>query len=522
MPKIVFEKTAKPTNQAELLDYIDDTRKALAASGEANDEKVERVAADLKAGFEAVEECKRQTAKVKELEENLKALHEAGRIHSDDKIERQLRSLPVVYKVEKDEDFKDKGLSAAHFNFLALSRKELKTYLDGDALAWALRFRRLNNMARSAHDIISHICETNLEKREAYQRAGGVKGLPLWGALQECYKLGARALSTGAAGGIAEWIPTGYSAEKFDDVRDLLEIANNFRFIPMPQSPYVLPTLVGFMTAYVINEATSNSVGGGNPPITASDFTVSNRTLVAKKIATLSWFSPEGEQDSIINILPTYDEEQNYAQAVGLDQAVLNGQTTSTIDTGSDPATTDPRDNYDGLRWAAQQVGGQVDFATGMTAEKLAAMIQAMGKYANPRDAKYITGYTGLAKALVLKDGNGNLVYLTREKAGDAATLFSGTVGLLMGYPLVVGGVYPQNMNNSGIIDGVTVNKTGILLANTRPWVGGNRLGLEVDVDKSERFSSDQIGIRSKQRVAFKSLLVPSATKPFVVAGVGL
>jgi hypothetical protein len=149
-------------------------------------------------------------------------------------------------------------------------------------------------------------------------------------------------------------------------------------------------------------------------------------------------------------------------------------------------------------------------------------MIQAMGKYANPRDCKYVTGYVGLAKALVLKDGNGNLVYLTREHAGEAATLFTGTVGVLMGYPLVIAGVYPGNMNANGIIDGAVTTKTGILLVNTRPWIGGNRLGIEVDVDRSERFSYDQVGIRSKQRVAFKSLLVPSAAKPFVIAGVGL
>jgi HK97 family phage major capsid protein len=520
MPKVEFKHTGKPQNQQELVEHIEDIRSAVLAGGTATDEALERVASDLKAGYESVDEAKKTRKRVDELEEMVKVLHESGRVHGDDKIERQLRSLPIVHKVEKDEDFRGK-MTPPGFNLMALSRKELKLYLSGEALEWAIRFRRLNNMARSAHDVISLLCEEKPERREAYNRAGGIKGLPLWGALQECYKQGARALSTGGAATGAEWIPTGYSAEKFDDVRDLLELANNFRWIPMPMNPYVLPTLIGFMKAYVIPEANNNTLGS-NTIFTASDFTTANRTITAKKLATISYFSPEEEQDSIIPLLPTYDEEQNYAQAVGLDQAVLNGQLTSTIDTGAVPASTDPAGNFDGLRWAAQQVGGQVDLSAGLTPEKLAAMIQAMGKYANPRDCKYVTGYVGLAKALVLKDGNGNLVYLTREHAGEAATLFTGTVGVLMGYPLVIAGVYPGNMNANGIIDGAVTTKTGILLVNTRPWIGGNRLGIEVDVDRSERFSYDQVGIRSKQRVAFKSLLVPSAAKPFVIAGVGL
>jgi HK97 family phage major capsid protein len=276
------------------------------------------------------------------------------------------------------------------------------------------------------------------------------------------------------------------------------------------------------MTAYVIAEATADSVGGGNPPITASDPVSSNRTLTAKKLATLSWFSREIEQDSIVPILPLYDVAQIYAQAYGLDNAVLNGQSTSTIDTGSDPGATDVRDHFDGLRWNAQQVGSQVDLSAGLTAEKLAAMIRVMGKYADPARCSFITGYAGLAQALILKDVNGNLVYLTRERAGDAATLFTGQVGILMGYPLAVGGVYPQNMNAAGVIDGVTTTKTGVLLCNRDPWLGGNRQGLEVEVSRDERFSSDQIGVRSIQRVAFRALLAASATKQIVVAGVGL
>jgi len=520
MPKVEFKKTALPTNEKELQEYIEDTRKAVIAGGEATDEALKKVEADLKVGFEAKTAAERAEKRVTELEESLKALHEQGRIGSDDQIEKGLRSLPTVHKVERDEDYKGR-ISGALFNVLALSRKELRLYLDDPTFNWAMRFRRLNNMVMSMDSIMRITTADSPQRAEEYRRKGGFRGLPVWKAFEECLKQGARAIDVATAGGVLEWVPTLFSADKFDDVRDQLQISGQLRIVPMPQSPWKVPGLTAFMTAYVIPEAQADAVGS-NTQLVASDPTSANVQLDAKKIATLSWFSREVEQDSIVAILPMYDEEMTYAQAYGIENGVLNGQSTATIDTGSDPATTDVRDNFDGLRRGASLIGSTVDLSAGLTAEKLAAMIQALGKYANPNDCVFGTGYAGLAKALILKDGNGNLVYLTRERAGDAATLFTGTVGILMGYPLAVSGAYPQNMNNAGVIDGITTTKTGFLLLNKRMWLGGSRQGVEVDVDRSERFSYDQIGVRSIQRFAFKALITPSASKPHIVAGVGL
>lgn len=518
LPKVEFKNSGLPQNEDEMKDHLEEIRRNVLAGGKATDEAFERIAADIKVAAEAVESAKRANTRVDAMEQTIAALHEGGRIHNDDKIERQLRALPQLRKVAKDEDYRGK-MDQAHYNLLALTRNELAVYLDKDALEWVRRFRRLNNAALSVHHIMQLVTNDNPSAREEYQRSGGIKGSEVWAPLQEAYKQGARALSTATSGSASEWMPTGYSSDKWEDVRDALEVASDVPFLPMPNNPWVMPTLLGFMRAYLVGEATTNAHSG---LFTASDFTVSNRTLTAKKLGTLSYFSPESEQDSILALMPQYDEEIRYAQAYGVDDAFVSGQLTSTIDTGSAPAASDPKAGYDGLRWNAAQVGTTVDFAAGMTVEKLAAMVQAMGKYAKPSDCSFLTGYTGLAKALVLKDGNGNAVYLTRERAGEAATLFTGTVGILMGYPLKVGGVYPQNLNAAGIYDGVTTTKTGILLYNRKAWIGGNRLGLEVDADKSARFENDQIVVRSKQRVALRSFVNASATRPHVVAGVGL
>lgn len=517
---IEFKKKGLPQDEKELGEHIEDIRSAVLAGGKATEEALERVTADLKAATENVVEVKRQAKQIEELEENVKGLREAERIVGDTgKIEKQFRSLPRLHKVEKDEDYRGK-MSAEVFNVLNLTRAELEMYLDGDALAAAKRLRRLNDNALMAHHLMSLLSNDSPAKREAYAERGGIKGTEFWGPLQEAAKPFMRAISTSQSGAVSEWIPNGYSAEVWADIKRSLQVAGQFTFVDMPQNPYILPTWLGEPTGYVIPEATSNTLGS-NTQFTASDLSVSNRTLTAKKLATLSWFSPESEQDSIVALLPEFGENIRFAQAVMIEKGVLNGQSTATIDTGDDPGTTDPRDHFDGLRYNASLVGTTVDFVGSLTAEKLANMIEAAGKYADPASAFFATGYKGMARALILKDGNGNLVYLTRERAGDLATLFTGAVGILMGYPLVLSGEYPQNLSAAGIIDGAGT-KTGMVFCNRKMFKGGNRAGLEIDTDKSERFSYDQMAIRSKRRVAFRSLTAASSTRPFVIAGVNL
>lgn len=517
---VEFKHTGLPKDEKGMAEALEEIRGNILIGGKANDEVLAQVERIIKDCMQSVEAAQRAEKIAKDAEEMARAAIEGGRSVGDDKIQRQIRSLPQLRKVEKDEDYRGK-VPQSIFNLLGLRRDELELYLDGDALNWARRLRKLNDMLMSADALTMVLAEGNPARVRAYQERGGMKSQPIWGAFEECYKQGARALDTATAGGLSEWIPTLFSSEKWDTVRDKLTFAGLFRWLPMPQSPWTMPTLVGFMTAYKIPEALADD-NAGDTAFIASQFTTANRTLTAVKLATLSYWSRESDQDSIIAVLPTFNEEIDYAQAFGIDDGVWNGQLTSAIDTVAIAATSAQK-LYDGVRWQGKQSGLQVDFGAGMTAELLAAMIGKAGKWADPNFCKFATGYAGLARALILKDGSGNLLYMTREKAGDAATLFTGTVGILMGYPLVVGGVYPQNMNASGVVDGVGGStKTGIHFFSTKPYVGGHRQGLQIDVSDHVKFTFDQRAVRSTQRVAFKSLQNASAAFPHVVEGVNL
>ena len=507
----------KPKNSEEMTETLLAIRGQL-DTVEGLSHQFEAAAADIEAARGAAKEAAEANLRAKNAEEIAKALVESNRgSGADDSIEKQLRTLPKVHNVAKDKDWSGKVESGA-FNVLAMTRAELAMYLDGPALAWAKRYRRLNDAILTADTIMRAQGDA---ARRSYNRAGGVKSLPFYGAFEEAAKLGQRALANATAGSGLEWDPTLYSSERLDDVKDMLEIAGIFQSLPMPHSPWAPPFMSGSMTAYVHAEAASDTEGS-NAAITGSSPTTSAPTFTAKTLAAMGYWSREADQESITPLIPVFDQELAYAIAYGWDNAVVNGQMTATIDTGDDPATTNPRDHFNGLRYGASLTGKVVDFGGTLTVESLAAMIGKAGRYANLRSGHFLTGYSGLARLLVLKDSSGNVLNLTRDKAGEAATLFGGTVGVLLGYPLTIGGVYPQNMNASGRIDGATTTKTGMLFVNKDMYRTGTRQNMTVEVSDQFRFDTDQKAVKGTARVAFQSLKTPAAASPFVVEGVNI
>lgn len=517
MPKIEFKHTGAPKNDAEFIETLSEIRGHLETSAQ-HSEAFVAATADIEAARGAVRDAAEALRIAKNAEELGKAMHDMTRGGDDGNIEKQLRSLPKLHNVAKDADWRGK-VNENQFNILNLTRRELALYLDGPALAAAKRYRRLNDAILTANTIMRAM---NDGQRQVYERAGGIKSLPFYASFEETAKTFQRALSnTSATGFGTEWDPTMYSSDRLDDVKDQLEIAGIFSELPMPHSPWAPPFLSGQMVAYVHPEATSDTEAS-NTKMTRSTPTTSAPVFTAQTLYVMGAWSREADQESIVPLIPVFDQEMAYAMAYGWDNGIVNGQLSGTIDTGDDPATTDPRDVFDGLRKDAKRTGKQVDFGSTVIVDSLAAMVGKAGKYAQLRFGHFISGYSGFARLLVLKDTSGNVLNLTRDKAGEAATLFTGTVGVLLGYPLSIGGVFPQNMNASGIIDGVTTTKTGMLFVNKNMYRTGTRQNMTVEVSDQFMFDTDQKAIKGTARVAFRALKTPAAASPFVVEGVNI
>lgn len=511
MSKVEFKHKGLPQNEEELKGALEEIRSAVHLGGEATEQAIAKVTQDVRAAMESVEQAKRAEAVAKEALEIAKAAAVSGRTN-EDKVERQLKALPMTYAVEKDEEWGKRNVTAGHFNVMQMEDSELRLALGDEAYGATKRVRKLNDAILTAHILLSGQSHAS---RRAYEERGGMKGLKLWKAYEEAVAPFKRALDTADP---SAWAPTGYSAELMSDIKHKLGFAQVGTWDPMPTNPWQYPILTAELTSYLVAQATSNAQAA---TYTASDPSGDGALLTAYKHGVLCWLSKEMDADSIFPLIPRLNESAAFAIALGWDKLYLSGQRTATIDTGDAPAASDVRYGGDGVRYAAKQTTKQVDFGGAVTVESLAALIGALGKYG--ANAVFGTGYAGLARLLVLKDASGSAVLLTDEKAGASATMRTGTVGILLGRPLVVGGAMPENMNASGVVDGVAGStKTAIHCWNPSMILGGNRQSVEIEVNDNPGWLADQRALKASARIAIKYAIAPSTTVKFAAEGVNI
>jgi hypothetical protein len=96
-----------------------------------------------------------------------------------------------------------------------------------------------------------------------------------------------------------------------------------------------------------------------------------------------------------------------------------------------------------------------------------------------PADLAFIVGVSNLY-ALV---ADTNL--LTVDKMGPQATILNGQIGSVFGVPVIVSEWVREDLNASGVYDGITTTKTVMLCVNRNEWAIGQRMALDVEVDDS-------------------------------------
>lgn len=72
---------------------------------------------------------------------------------------------------------------------------------------------------------------------------------------------------------------------------------------------------------------------------------------------------------------------------------------------------------------------------------------------------------------------------LTVDKYGSLATLLTGEVARVGGKPIVISEFVDTHYNASGVYDGVTTTKTGVLAVNRKRWAMGVRRGPRVELE---------------------------------------
>lgn len=306
-----------------------------------------------------------------------------------------------------------------------------------------------------------------------------------------------RALDVDTAAEGTEWVPTGIGASLHEKVRAAGKIAALFARIDLPTNPWKWPLEGADATAYRVGEPTSDTatkVGASTPGTKAATFD-------AEIFGARTLFSKSLEADSALAILPYATRKLVQAFVDAEEKAILDGDSDAThqdadVETIGD---TDPRTAWDGLRKKA--LAQTTVTATTTTAANLGLLRAGLGKWGvNPSDLAFIIGVSAYHDILA------DTSLLTVDKMGPQATILNGQIGSVHGVPVIVSEHVREDLNASGVEDGITSTKTYNLCVNRNEWAMGQRMALDVEVDDSIYRETYQRVLVGFMREDFQSL----------------
>lgn len=318
-----------------------------------------------------------------------------------------------------------------------------------------------------------------------------------------------RALDTDTSAEGTEWVPTGIGASLHEKVRAAGKIAGLFPRIDLPTNPWKWPIEGADATAYRVAEPTSDTA----TKVTASTPGTAATTFDAEILGGRILFSRSLEADSALAILPFTRMKLVRAFVDAEEKAILDGDSDGThqdSDTQSAGATH-ASSSWDGLRKKA--LAQTVATATTISVANLLTVRKAMGKWGvNPADLVFIIGVSNYHT--LLADTN----LLTVDKMGPQATILSGQVAAVGGVPVIVSEHVRENLNASGVHDGITTTKTYMLCVNRNEWAMGQRMALDVEVDDSIYRESFQRVVVGFMREDFQSLADAATNEDTAIA----
>jgi len=309
------------------------------------------------------------------------------------------------------------------------------------------------------------ILSTLLSKTYPSQDVCNPRTLKTWKKGERRFSKFIKAMSDTSGSG-QDWIPTLFSSQLIDVFHLEQRVEALFDAIdPMPSDPFKIPIVSSEGSIKIIAESTSDSAS----KITATTPGTSNITLETTKLGIRMVFSEELSEDSIIPIMPFLKRHLGKIMALGMEDAIINGDTSTTHMDTDVTSATDPRKAWNGLRaisWDVNAAGTTtaLDVAGAQLALVHVRTIRGyLGKYgADPSNLVYITSPTGALQVMSITE------LVTLDKYGPNATILKGEVGRIDNVPVVISEKVRENLNGSGFYDSTSTDKT-LLLCVFRP-----------------------------------------------------
>ncbi len=295
-----------------------------------------------------------------------------------------------------------------------------------------------------------------------------------WGEL-------AKAINSVTVGEGLEWMAEGFSSQMIDQVELAAIVAPLFDEITMPTDPYTFPVTLADGEAYKGGEAIDD-----NPDMfRSSSMTTDNLTFTSELIVANYPISDQATENAMFPILPILKKNIAKAVAKARDTAIINGQVTAVIDTGYSPIPDYSALNlWDGIRYLTQsdlkQSGSSWAASTGLGL--IRGLREDMGVFGlTSKDIEILANTNGINKLKNVAEVS------TVDKIGSVATILDGEIEKFDGMHITPTQHVYENVNASGVYDGVTLTKTQILLVNKTGFWRGNRRTFKLETERVAR-----------------------------------
>lgn len=288
-----------------------------------------------------------------------------------------------------------------------------------------------------------------------------------------------------ASGAGAEWIPDQVLPMIEREVQHQYQVAGLFDEVVSDRETVKLPFLSAGFIPYLIGE-----VGGDDPAqVPGSTMSTTDRTINIKTFGARAQVGDNAAEDAILPVIDSIiAPELVRALVIGEEDAIINGDTTSThADTAlatwnpdsiypSAPGggSNDHRRAFIGLRHRAGDVSNTTDRSTFSST----TLRTDLGTVKGPKQGPGSKVIIASGKAILALMGFSEMI--TLEKYGPNASFLSGEAGKVFGVRVIESQVLTEDLNASGVYDGVTTTKTGLLIVNTSRFKRFSRRGVRL------------------------------------------
>jgi len=364
-----------------------------------------------------------------------------------------------------------------------------------------LGFKKAVDISRFSAQIFRGDPQDVIGKTEDQDRMGRCKSMLDTRYGREVLAPALKAFGSTVVGGGDEWVPTLVSSSYIAEYELDHVLEKKFELVNMPSNPFDMPKTKSLTKARIAAEATAKS---------AANFGTEKISFSATKLVEYYEIPEELSEDSAPDFLAAGKSEVVMAQTRASEAAIVSGDNDGTHpDSDTQAGAADLAEKaWKGLRVLALDNSSTTDFGN-------AAVTHANMKIMRSRLAKY-----GVDPGLLLIVA-GPIVYQqivgldevsTVEKFGPMATILKGALAAWQGIPIVTSEQFREDLSATGVYDGLTTTRAGMLILNLKTFWLGQRRPIKVKVMPSLP-SEDQWLMASYRRVDFKGYTQSASLK---------